>query len=174
MRVVAGQFGGRLFDSPATNRTHPMSDKMRGALFNILGDLEGLTVLDPFGGTGALSFEAISRGAISAVIIEADAEAQKTIQKNIHTLGLENHVVLVRATAQSWLRTTDRHFDIVLCDPPYDDVQASLLANLTKRVHQNGIFVLSFPADEVAPKEIEIRLVKQQRYGDAQLLFYQA
>ena len=69
MRVIAGRLGGRLFDSPHTRRTHPMSDKARGALFNMLGDIEGMHVLDPFAGTGALSFEAISRGAASALAI---------------------------------------------------------------------------------------------------------
>jgi len=147
---------------------------MRGALFNILGDLDNLTVLDPFGGTGALSFEAISRGATSATTIEHDVVAQKTIEKNMHVLALEKHINLIRASAQSWLRTTDTQFDVVLCDPPYNNTQISLLAELTKRVHKDGIFVLSFPASEEAPKEIKLQLIKQQQYGDGQLFFYQA
>ena len=70
MRVIAGRLGGRNFDSPKTQRTHPMSDKVRGALFNALGDLGGLTVLDAFAGSGACSLEAASRGATEVLAID--------------------------------------------------------------------------------------------------------
>ena len=60
MRVISGKFGGQLFDAPKGHRTHPMSEKVRGALFSVLGDISGLTVLDAFAGSGALSIEAIS------------------------------------------------------------------------------------------------------------------
>src|SRR5262245_30096392 len=105
MRIIAGRLGGRLFESPHTSRTHPMSDKARGALFNVLGDINDLSVLDPFAGTGALSFEAVSRGAAHATAIESDRLAQKVIQGNISSLGLQNQVKLVRAQANAWLQT---------------------------------------------------------------------
>ena len=72
MRIIAGYLGGRQFNSPRSNRTHPMSDKARGGLFNALGDISGLTVLDAFAGSGALSFEAISRGAESVIAVDID------------------------------------------------------------------------------------------------------
>jgi len=149
-----------------------MSDKIRGALFNILGDIEGLSILDAFGGTGALGFEAISRGAASVLIVESDMQAQKTIASNIRSLQLDKQVHLIKATTQAWLRTTDATYDIVLCDPPYTDLQVSTLVELTKRTKQNGLFVLSYPGDLAAPEKIELELLKQQKYGDAQLLFY--
>ncbi len=70
MRVIAGWLGGQNFDSPKSNRVHPMSDKMRGAIFGVLGDIKGLTVLDAFSGSGALAIESISRGAKSAIAID--------------------------------------------------------------------------------------------------------
>jgi 16S rRNA (guanine966-N2)-methyltransferase len=172
VRVIAGSLRGQNFDSPGTHRTHPMSDKMRGALFNILGDIEDLSVLDAFGGTGALSFEAISRGAKQATIIESDMAAQKTIARNIHELHVEQKVSLIKATAQAWLRTTQNSYDIILCDPPYDDLQTHVLAHLATRVRPNGILVISYPGDLAAPDELSLPLLKQQHYGDAQLLFY--
>jgi 16S rRNA (guanine966-N2)-methyltransferase len=85
MRIIAGRLGGRHFASPQGRRTHPMSDKMRGALFNALGDIDGLSVLDAFAGSGALAFEAVSRGAGHAVAIDVDKSAQRAIAENIST-----------------------------------------------------------------------------------------
>ena len=83
MRVIAGRLRGRQFKSPPGRRSHPMSEKMRGALFNVLGDIEGLTLLDAFSGSGAISFEAISRGARSVQAVEKAVLAYRTICKNI-------------------------------------------------------------------------------------------
>src|SRR5258708_5562120 len=110
MRIIAGNLKGRVFGSPHGHRTHPMSENIRGALFNALGELGGLNVLDAFAGSGALGFEALSRGAKSAVLVEADRLAQKTIAENIQTLGLETRAKLVKASASAWLSTTDETF----------------------------------------------------------------
>src|SRR4051812_43097697 len=99
MRIIAGTMGGRTFSSPHGHRTHPMSDKMRGALFNTLGDIGGLTILDAFAGSGALSFEAVSRGARHATAIDSDRSAQQTITENIRSLSLNKHVKLIKASA---------------------------------------------------------------------------
>src|ERR1039458_7477259 len=97
MRVIAGFLGGRNFDSPGGHRTHPMSDKVRGAIFGVLGDIKGLTVLDAFAGSGALAIEAISRGAKRAVAIEVDKGAHTVITENIKALGIEDRIKAVRA-----------------------------------------------------------------------------
>jgi 16S rRNA (guanine966-N2)-methyltransferase len=75
VRIIAGSLKGRTFSEPHGHRTHPMSEKVRGALFNALGDIEGLTFLDAFAGSGALSFEAASRGAKSVIAIDKDGPA---------------------------------------------------------------------------------------------------
>lgn len=173
MRVIAGRLGGRLFDSPRTHRTHPMSDKARGALFNILGDIEGMTVLDPFAGTGAISFEAVSRGAAGAVAIEADKNAQKIITANIASLGLVHEVKLIADTANSWLSKNKRRtFDIVICDPPYEDLQYDLVERLERSVKPGGVFVVSWPKDGDLPRFNGLTLIEQRQYGDMQLVFY--
>ena len=173
MRIIAGTFGGRLFDSPKSAITHPMSDKARGGLFNALGDLSGLGVLDAFAGSGALSFEAISRGAKSVLAIESDSTAQKTIAANIANLSLPQ-IKLVRANAGSWLRTTpDAMFDVVVCDPPYDDLQPKLLAELAQRTKPGGIAVFSLPPKaDFKLLDSEYQLVATKSYGDIELAFY--
>ena len=174
MRIIAGTLGGRVFDTPGTHRTHPMSDRVRGALFNVLGDIEGLTVLDAFAGSGALGFEAVSRGASQVVCIEHDRLAQKTIERNIKALEVSAHIKLIKASANAWLGTNaDVLFDIVLCDPPYDDLQASLLNRLAERTNVGGLVVLSLPpnaAISLPAAHYDLQVTKE--YGDAELVFY--
>jgi 16S rRNA (guanine966-N2)-methyltransferase len=152
-----------------------MSDKMRGALFNILGDMQGLDALDAFGGSGALSFEAASRGVARVLVLDNDRAAQNTIHDNIRELGLDRIVTLVRASTDAWLGTNpSRDFDVVLCDPPYDDLQPRLLVRLAARTRPGGLLVLSYPAQQEAPLLDPLERIKQQMYGDAQLIFYRA
>ena len=146
---------------------------MRGALFNMLGDIEGLSVLDAFAGSGALGFEAISRGAKSALLIDSDRSAQKTIDQNSKQLGMANSVKLIKASANAWLGTNqDTLFDIVLCDPPYHDLQPNLLARLAACVKPGGLFVLSWPGSEPLPELPGLQLLQGRSYGDGQLGFY--
>lgn len=174
MRIIAGTLGSRVFESPHGHRTHPMGDKIRGALFNMLGDMAGLTVLDAFAGSGALGFEAMSRGAKSVVAVEIDKSAQITIAKNKRQLGLDRSVQLIKASANAWLQTAgDPVFDIVLLDPPYDDLQLSLLQRLADCVAADGVLVLSWPGDQPLPDFATFDCVTKRSYGDAQLGFYQ-
>lgn len=174
MRVIAGRLGGRFFAGPDSSATHPMAERVRGAMFNTLGDIEGLTVLDAFGGSGALAFEAISRGAGSAIVVERDKRAQKIITNNITTLGLKGRVKLIRAGVSSWSDTNeDARFDLVLCDPPYHDLQLSTVSKLTSHVKPNRLMVLSYPGRESAPTVNGVVVVdKSKSYGDAALAYY--
>ncbi len=174
MRVISGRLGGRQFKSPHGHKTHPMSDKMRGALFAVLGDIEGLTVLDAFAGTGALSYEALSRGATSALLVDSDMQAQQAIQENLIDLQLKNQAKLIKANVSGWSdNNSDERFDLVLCDPPYDKLQIALLQKLVKHLADGGTMVVSWPADVTPPELMGLKLVQQKNYGDAQLVFYQ-
>ena len=93
MRVVAGEFGGRRLAAPRGARTRPTADRVREALFSMLGDLSGLRVLDLYAGSGALGIEALSRGAGSAVFVESDARAAAVLERNLASLGLEQRVL---------------------------------------------------------------------------------
>jgi 16S rRNA (guanine966-N2)-methyltransferase len=172
MRIIAGRLKGRRFSSPRGHRTHPMSDKMRGALFNALGDLDGLTVLDAFAGSGALSFEAISRGAHSALAIDIERTAQITIAENIKELALSDQVRLIKASASSWVNRSKDEFDIVLLDPPYGDFQINLVERLALKTRPGGIAVFSLPkkARLILPENFE--QIQFKSYGDGTLSFY--
>jgi 16S rRNA (guanine966-N2)-methyltransferase len=173
MRIIAGKLGGRNFDSPGGHRTHPMSDKIRGALFNILGDITGLSILDAFAGTGAVAFEAISRGASRAVVVDSDKRAQRVLAQNIETLGLHEQVTLFRGFSSAWSnRHNEEEFDIVVCDPPYDSLDFKLLDRMARHTTDKGIFILSWPGKFEIPKITGMDQITGKSYGDAQLAFY--
>lgn len=173
MRIIAGALGGRNFDAPKGHRTHPMSEKARGGLFSALGDISGLTVLDAFAGSGALSFEAISRGAKSAVAIDIDKNAADIIKRNAKDLKITDKVKVIRANASGWSDNNKQaQFDLVFIAPPYDDLQPNLVKKLTRHLKDSGICVLDWPKNETVLTLEGLEIVKQKNYGDAQLVFY--
>lgn len=175
MRVIAGTLGGRSFDSPRGHRTHPMSDKIRGAIFNMLGDLNGLKVLDAFAGSGALAIEAISRGAASAVAVDSDKTAYQTISANLMTLGLQDDIRAIRQNVVTWSgENPHAKYDIVLADPPYDDLRVQYIERLASHVDAEGLLVLSWPGS-VNPPDLTafgLKLIQEKSYGDARLAIY--
>ena len=173
MRVITGSLKGRIFEAPRGHRTHPMGDKIRGALFGVLGDIKGLTVLDAFSGSGALAIEAISRGAESVVAIEIDKEAYQTIVANVENLKLKDKIIVMRKNIGGWSRNNQhKKFDLVLADPPYDDINPTILVKLIGQVNPGGLFVLSWPGSEPIRAFDSLEVVADKQYGDAQLVFY--
>lgn len=173
LRIIAGALSGRFFNSPQTSTTHPMSERMRGALFNILGDVSGKSVLDPFAGSGALSFEAISRGAASSVMLENDGRAQLVITENINNLGLGGFVKLIKSNCRQWSKLNpDAKFDLILADPPYHHMQLSTVSQLTQHLNPKGLMVLSHVGRDLAPTVNGVVVVDNRSYGDAALAFY--
>lgn len=173
MRVIAGFLGGQNFEAPHGHRTHPMSEKVRGAIFGALGDITGLSVLDAFSGSGALAIEAISRGADHAVAIEVDKGAHTVIQKNIDKLGVSDQIKAVRAYANAWsTRHQAQLFDLILLDPPYDNIPFRDLNAMPRHLKENGILVLSWPGKNDWFPFKDLELIQSKDYGDATLHFY--
>lgn len=172
MRIIAGSLGSRNFIAPKGHRTHPMSEKMRGGLFNALGDVTGLTVLDAFSGSGAIAFEAISRGARAALLIDNSKEAQSAISNNIQSLKLNKATKLVKASLASWLKTTSETFDLVVCDPPYDNLQYDSLEEAAFRTKVNGIVAYSLSPDAELRLNPQFSLLLTKSYGDSKLMIY--
>ncbi len=173
MRVISGYLGGRNFDAPKGKATHPMSDKMRGALFNMLGDISDLTVLDAFAGSGALSFEAVSRGAAAATAIENDKTAHKVINDNAKALDIDKEVKAIKATVSGWSANNPAAiYDLVLADPPYENLQESSILKLTQHLKPNSLMVLSWPGHKKAPAFSGLIKQTERNYGDSQLVFY--
>ena len=119
MRIIAGEWRGRPLDAPSGQATRPTSDRVRETLFSMLasrlGSFEDLRVADLFAGSGALGFEALSRGAASATFVENDANAIAAIRRNAETLGAS--VEIIGGSALALPRT--QPFDLIFADPPY-------------------------------------------------------
>lgn len=177
IRLIAGKFGGRVLDAPANNnrRTHPMGERIRGAIFNSLGArLEGARVLDAFAGTGALGLESLSRGALSATAIEKDRVAQSIIGENIKRLGVEDSMKLIRATVSKWVDTSEsEQFDVIFADPPYYDPQLGSVARLVERLTPGGIMIVSSPESEPGIELAPLKKIDERVYAGARIAYFE-
>ena len=174
IRIISGEFGGRKIESPDNQRTHPMGERIRNALFNSIGErIEGATVLDAFAGTGAVGLEALSRGAKAATFVEKDRIAQKILSKNVVSLNVEERATVARTTVNNWLATSsEAQFDIIFVDPPYHDSQFATVKKLFSLLKIGGLMVLSHPGKGEAPTRPGVVVVDNRSYGTAVLTFY--
>lgn len=174
VRIISGKFGGRRIAAPSGNKTHPMSERIRNALFNILGkEVEEAEVLDAFAGTGALGLEALSRGAKSAIFIEADREAGRVLQQNIEKLGVEAQATLINTKVEQWhkLHENDK-FDLIFCDPPFGDPQLSTVSLLFRHLKPDALMVLSQAGRGESLPANGVVVVDNRSYGNAALTLY--
>ncbi len=174
LRIISGEFGGRKIIAPDGRITHPMGDRQRSALFNIIKDeLPDADVLDAFAGTGSLGLESLSRGARSAVFIERERTAQNSIVKNITSLGVDAKAQLVKTSVTNWIdRNKHREFDIIFVDPPYDDMQLSTVSRLFDLLKPGALMVLSEPGRSEVLTKPGVVVVDNRSYGTANLTFY--
>ena len=174
MRIIAGKYGKRIFKSPAGNRTHPMSEKARGALFNSLGVIKGMSVLDTYAGSGALGFEALSRGAVSATFVDSSKQAHRAIKATVDLFDLTESTKVTRANISTWSdNNADKMFDIVFADPPYHTIRLDVIDKLCRHVVPGGWLIVSYPVHEDTP-QLSLSLQERKNYGDATILFFQA
>jgi 16S rRNA (guanine966-N2)-methyltransferase len=174
LRIVAGIFGGRRIEAPAGDSTRPTSDRVKEALFSILGPIEGATVVDLFAGSGALGLEALSRGAARVTFVEADRKAAAILRRNIETLGCEGRATLIVDRAERSLTRLPKGIDLVLMDPPYAVVASA--ASLLDRLVDAGAFgegarVCVEHRTGEAPRLERIALDAPRVYGDTSLSF---
>jgi 16S rRNA (guanine966-N2)-methyltransferase len=167
MRVVAGQFKGHPLRSPRRT-TRPTADRVREAVFSMLGPLDDLTVLDLYAGSGALGIEALSRGAASASFVDSDAAAVKAIGENLRRTRAQGGDVK-RSDALAFLRSAGRQgrqWDLVFCDPPYR-LAARLgepLSRMLEPVLAPGARVVC-ESSHRQPLELVLPLLTERRYG---------
>ena len=175
VRIISGKFGGRYIDAPDGPVTHPMSERVRGSLFNIIADkLESAKVLDMFSGGGSLGIEAISRGASHVTFVERDKLASKILSENIKLLGIEAKATAVKIGARTWLEKNQvEYFDIIFADPPYNDMQLSTVSDIGGILKSNGLMVLSYPGRGELPSVNGVVVVDNRIYGTAALAIYQ-
>jgi len=174
LRIISGKFGGRIIQAPIGKTTHPMGERVRGALFNIIKDeLQDTQVLDAFAGTGSLGLEAVSRGAALATFIERDKSTVKVLNSNINMLDVVEYTTVIQAELTTWIdKNQDKFYDVIFVDPPYDDLQLSTVSRLAGLLRLNGLMVLSYPGKGEVPLIMGVVVVDNRSYGTAALAFY--
>lgn len=175
MRVVGGDFRGRTLRAVPGRSTRPTADRVRQSLFDLLGQrCDGLRVLDLYAGTGALSLEALSRGAAHATLVEQDAKAAQVIQRNAEELGCADRCTLMRDGVARALPQIEGPFDLVFSDPPYALQAAQETLDALARlglVAPQGRVVLERDRREPGPAAPEgFELAGERRYGDTAVL----
>jgi 16S rRNA (guanine966-N2)-methyltransferase len=174
--VIAGELGGQRLVAPRGWKVRPTSDRVREAVFSALGEVGGASVLDLYCGTGALSIEALSRGAAHATLVDRDTRAALG---NVERLGLGERVELVRAEVSRWLarreeEDVDAGFDLVFVDAPYrlaDRVGQELDTHLPRLLSEGGRAVVE--SGTRRPLRIDsLDRLRQRRYGATDVSFY--
>ncbi|GBE58223.1 ribosomal RNA small subunit methyltransferase D [bacterium BMS3Abin01] len=175
MRIIAGSRKGTIIAAPPGRNTRPTADRVREAVFSILGDITGLTVLDLFAGSGALGMEALSRAAAGAVLVESSATAVKAMRRNVEKLRFEN-VAVVRRDYLVFLKDAAKkrqRFDLIFTDPPYrmHRVIEGELGRWLPRVAAPGARLVvesSSREDITLPFQLSVNRV----YGDTRVSIY--
>ena len=173
VRVVAGEFKGRRLHAPRGPRTRPTADRVREALFSMLGDVSGARVLDLYAGSGALGIEALSRGAGSALFVERDRQALTALRRNLEAVGADADVR--SQDVQGFLARPEGTFDLVFCDPPYDEasrVAAALSEALPAMLGEDARIVTE--SDKRNPLLLPLPLVVERAYGDTRIAIHSA
>jgi 16S rRNA (guanine966-N2)-methyltransferase len=177
MRVIAGSHGGRRLKAPPGRGTRPTSDRVREALFSMLGELDERRVLDLFAGTGALGIEALSRGAARAVFVERDQTASRILRANLKDLGIDpERYELRRVEALVALRTARERgefYDLVFIDPPYADAVAlgPKLSALLPPLLAPGARIVT-ESDRRGPLGLDAPIATERRYGDTSITIH--
>ena len=177
MRVITGKARGIQLKTPEGMLTRPTADRVKEALFSIINfDIPGAHVLDLFGGTGQLGIEALSRGASSAVFVDAREESCKLIRENLKRTKLEQNAKVIRSDYLDYLGRCREEYDIIFLDPPYAEV---FLENAIKKIteidilHSNGIIVAERPLGKDLPWEVKgYARSKDYKYGKVLLTIY--
>jgi 16S rRNA (guanine966-N2)-methyltransferase len=179
VRIVGGSLGGRVLRAPRGAATRPTSEKVREAVFAIIGAdrVDGASVLDLFAGSGALGIEALSRGAAHATFVDAGRPAVAAIRDNLRELGLEARATVIPADA---VATAARHqgaapWRLVFVDPPYrsDLATRAVLALPSERLAEDAVIVIEHDRRSAPPETLGSLLrTDQRRYGDTLISFF--
>jgi 16S rRNA (guanine966-N2)-methyltransferase len=178
MRVIAGEAKGRRLKMVRGSSTRPVGERVKEALFSILGELVvEARFLDLFAGTGSVGIEALSRGASFALFVEQQRQAVLTIRDNLAHTGLKDRAQVVRGDVFTFLRRDDLEpFDVVYVAPPqYKELWAKTLRALdrTALLAPGGVVVVQIHPKEYQDLELEtLRLTDRRKYGSTLLCFY--
>jgi 16S rRNA (guanine966-N2)-methyltransferase len=179
VRIITGKYGGRRLSSFKADHIRPTSDRVKESLFNILRDRwEGGRILDLFSGTGNLSFEALSRDAMSVTAVEQNPRSLEIIKKNKELLGVKEELKIVKADVRKFLKKYDGEpFDIILIDPPFTEKMADevlqIVATSAAVGERSTVAIESASKETVAQSYGDLLCIDTRDFGDKILSFFE-
>jgi 16S rRNA (guanine966-N2)-methyltransferase len=181
MRIISGEFGGRVIKSPSDLKTRPTSDRLRETLFNVLApQIEGAQFLDLCSGTGAIGIEALSRGASHVTFVDRSRRACALIEENLDLLGVpEEKTEVLANSAENFVgRKHEKRWDIVFFDPPYETNYGMVLFEFgtpeSSLLDESGILIAEHHSKNTLPDAVgELRRWRILKQGETSLSFYE-
>ena len=175
MRVIGGEAKGRKLVAPKGPGTRPALAQVKEAIFNILGDIKGLAVLDLYAGSGAIGIEALSRGALHCTFVEKAPQALRALRKNLELCGFEPQAEVVPLGVErvlSHLARKKRRFELIFVDPPYDqNLVMPTLAAAEKVLAEGGSLIVENSPRETVENTESLVVTDQRKYGQTIITF---
>lgn len=175
LSIISGTYRGMQLLQPKSSTTRPVSQKVRGAIFNTLGQvIQDAQVLDLYAGSGALGLEALSRGAKHTTLVDKSSEAHYIQKTNTANLQLQNKVTCIKTNVETFLSKELGQFDVIFFDPPYALFDVSLVNQVANLVQSTGVIVLSCAKNtSLDGVDDKLEVIQQKYYGDTQIAFLQ-
>jgi 16S rRNA (guanine966-N2)-methyltransferase len=177
MRVIAGEYRGRVLHSPRAHGYRPTTDRVKESVFNILEnriDWRGLRVCDLFAGSGALGIEALSRGAAAVTFVDSDRESLAILRRNVAAIATEAETEVAAMDVEAFLSRVPQRFGLILADPPYAyEGYAALCDAIAARnlLEPGGMLVIEHHGRTGIPESASLRLADTRRYGTTAVSF---
>jgi 16S rRNA (guanine966-N2)-methyltransferase len=168
--IIAGKYKGRKLSYFNNDIVRPTQAKVRKSVFDILGPLDGMKVLDLYSGIGSLGIESLSRGAVHLTAVEKDSKVFKILLNNINKVCKSDDVKLYRKDVNQFLRMNTQKFDIIFADPPYDDLNFfDIKESISNFLNDKGVFCMEMKRTKTIEFDNDIRIKK---YGSTQVAFW--
>jgi 16S rRNA (guanine966-N2)-methyltransferase len=180
MRIIAGNYRGRILASPRDRSVRPTTDRAKQTIFDILAnrvEFEGLSVLDLFAGTGSLGLEAISRGVASVTFVDSSRDSLALLRKNVEALGCQDRCTDYQADVFWYLKNIRRQFDLVFVDPPY---KLENIGSLPRTIYEAGVLkprtyvVMEHSRESVIDLDENVYEIERRPFGQTTVLILKA
>jgi 16S rRNA (guanine966-N2)-methyltransferase len=176
LRITSGKYKNLVLYQPPDSITRPISQKVRAAVFNSLADkIIGASVLDIYAGSGAMSIEAISRGASKSVLVDSNSKAIFSIKRNIDKLVSSSNMTVMKRDALQFIIDCHEKYDVIILDPPYDNFDVNIVNRVANLLQYGGIIVVSHSSKiHIDGLNDNLRIVSSKHYGDTQIEYIDA
>ena len=170
INIIAGKYKGRKLSYFNNNSVRPTQAKVRKSIFDILGPLDGMRVLDLYSGVGSLGIESLSRGACHLTAVENNSKVFKILLNNINTVCSEDDIKLHRMDVDKFLTINNYKFDIIFADPPYNELNFfDIKESISNFLNEDGTFCMEMKKTKTLEFGDKIRIKK---YGNTQVAFW--